>query len=203
MARLVRLLPRVSGALADGIGAVVFLAGFALSTDFNPSHLLRAGTPEVAFRVGEFKRFENAWIPHPDHRGPAEFLNRNHEVGPTTPIVVERILPVSYYLDRKHAIYFGRHTTDFLLSSRERGTRELWTDNRLLSTPDELAAYTASAPEIWIVRWVVDPGFSQVDLEAVWADRAPELSRMFLSQDGRIEVVRARLAPAAPPAAGS
>jgi hypothetical protein len=174
----------------------VFLVGFALSTDFNPSHLVRTGTPEVAFRLGEFARFETAWISRPDHRSPAEFLNRNDDLGPTTPIVVERILPVSHYLDREHAIYFGRHTEDFLLSSRERGTREKWTYNRLLSTPEELADFTASAREVWVVRWVEDPNFSQLDLAAVWADRAPELSRVFLSEDGRIEVLRVRLAPA-------
>ena len=155
----------------------------------------------MAFRLGQFERFEGAWIPHPDHRGPAEFLNRNDEIGPTTPIVIERLLPVSHYLDRKHAIYFGRDTTDFVLSSRAKGTREKWTNNRLLSMPAELAAYTASASEVWVVRWVDDPAFGQVDLERVWAGRAPELTRAFLSEDGRIEVVRARLAPS-PAAAG-
>jgi hypothetical protein len=167
---------------------------FALSTDFNPAHLIRTGSPEVAFRLGDYERFQSAWISRPDHRSPAEFLNGNEEVGPKTPIVVERLLPVSHYLDREHAIYFGGHTEDFLLSSRDRGTREKWTDNRLLSTPEELAAYTASASEVWVVRWMVDPNFSQVDLHTVWANRAPEFSRVFLSEDGRIEVVRARLA---------
>jgi Dolichyl-phosphate-mannose-protein mannosyltransferase len=195
LTNVLRWLPRVSGELADAAGAMAFLVGFALSTDFNPSHLIRTASPEVAFRLGEFARFERGWIPRPDHRGPAEFLNRNDEVAPATPIVVERLLPVSHYLQREHAIYFGRHTEDFLLSSRKRGTREKWTDNRLLSTPEQLAAYTASAREVWVVRWVVDPNFSQVDLEALWADRRPEFSRVFLSEDGRIEVIRVRLAP--------
>jgi hypothetical protein len=196
IADLIRRLWRASDELAATAGAIVFLLTFMLSSDFNPSHLVRAGSLEAGFRLGEFQRFENAWVPHPDYRGPAEFLNGSAEVAPTAPIIVERLLPVSYYLDWEHAIYFGRHTTDFNLSSRERGTRELWTDNRLLSTPDELAAHTASAPEVWIVRWVVDPAFTQVDLESVWADRAPALSRAFLSEDGRIEVIHARLAPA-------
>jgi Dolichyl-phosphate-mannose-protein mannosyltransferase len=196
VAKALRWLRGVSGELADFGSALVLLVGFMLSSDFNPSHLLHTASPEVAFRLGEFERFENAWIPRPDYRSPAEFLDRHGEVGPTTSIVVERLLPVSHYLDRKHAIYFGRHTTDFVLSSRERGTREKWTNNRLLSTPDELAAYTVSAPEVWIIRWVVDPAFSQVDLEILWADRMPELSRAFLSEDGRIEVLRVRLAPA-------
>ena len=114
-----------------------------------------------------------------------------------------RLLPVSYYLEREHAIYFGRDTSDFLLSSRERGTRELWTNNRLLSTPEELAAYTKAAREVWVVRWVDDPSeFKDVDLATVWAGRAPELSRAFLGEDGRIEVIRARLAPAPAPADG-
>jgi hypothetical protein len=196
LAEIIRRLPRVSDGLADSYGALAFLALFALSTDFNPAHLSRTGSSEVAFRLGDYERFQNAWISRPDYRSPAEFLNGNEEVGSTTPIVVERLLPVSHYLDREHAIYFGRHTEDFILSSRERGTREKWTNNRLLSTPDELAAFTASAREVWIVRWIVDPNFSQVDLDAVWADRTPELSRVFLSEDGRIEVIRARLAPA-------
>lgn len=193
---IMRRLPRVSEGLAEAGGALMFLVAFALSTDFNPAHLIRAGGAEAAFRLGEFARFERAWIARPDYRSPAEFLNRTEEVTSASAIVVERLLPVSHYLDREHAIYFGRHTTDFVLSSRERGTREKWTNNRLLSTPDELAAFTASAPEVWIVRWVADPSFSQVDLEALWADRTPELSRVFLSEDGRIEVIRARLAPA-------
>jgi Dolichyl-phosphate-mannose-protein mannosyltransferase len=194
--KVVRSLPRAPAHLADAAAAVVFLVSFALSADFNPSHLFRAGRPEVAYRLGEFERFESVWFPRPDHRSPAEFLNRNDEVAPATPIVVERLLPVSHYLDREHAIYFGRHTTDFLGNSRERGTREKWTNNRLLSTPHELAAYTAPAREVWVVRWVDDPGFDQVDLEALWAERRPELSRVFLSEDGRIEVVRVRLKPA-------
>jgi 4-amino-4-deoxy-L-arabinose transferase-like glycosyltransferase len=188
----------VSSVRADIAGASLFLVAFMLSSDFNPSHLLRAGSPEVAFRLGEFEPFDRLWFPRPDHKGPAEFLNRLENIDPAARIVTIRLLPVSYYLEREHAIYFGRETTDFLLSSRERGTRELWTNNRLLSTSDELAAYTKAAREVWVVRWVDDPAVvsNEVDLAAVWAGRAPELSRAFLSEDGRIEVIRARLAPA-------
>jgi hypothetical protein len=192
-----------SRARADIAGASVFLVAFILSSDFNPSHLVRAGSPEVGFRFGEFEPFERLWFPRPDHKSPAEFLNRLEDIDPAAPIVVIRLLPVSYYLEREHAIYFGRDTTDFLLSSRERGTRELWTNNRLLSTPEELAAFTKAAREVWVVRWVDDPSeFKDVDLATVWAGRAPELSRAFLSEDGRIDVIRARLAPAREPADG-
>ena len=65
---------------------------------------------------------------------------------------------------------------------------------RLLSTPQELAQYTGDAREVWLIReterfpLLPEPG-------EVWGERLRGSERVFLSEDGRVEVLRIELAP--------
>ena len=67
------------------------------------------------------------------------FVNGNATQVDRTRIIVEYHYPASYYLQREHAIWLPRHTEVFDLHSRVRGTVDLWSDRRLLSTEQEIA----------------------------------------------------------------
>ncbi|MGD2068883.1 MAG: glycosyltransferase family 39 protein, partial [Gemmatimonadota bacterium] len=51
------------GTVATGVVALIFAA----SADFNPAHIARVGTPDVAFRQGAFQRFEELWYARRDY----------------------------------------------------------------------------------------------------------------------------------------
>ena len=194
---------RRTAAAAPAAAALGFLAAFALTSDFNPRHLLRAGTEEVAFRSGPFAPFAPTWYPRLDVAAPAAFVDRTAEPGAATRIVVENLPAASYYLaDDEHAIYYHRESARFRQVGRERGTRDLWSGMRLLSTPGELAAYTRPAREVWLIR-EVERSPLMPEPEEVWGERLVGRERAFLSRDGRVEVLRLELAPPPPGAEGA
>ncbi len=184
---------RSSGALAG----LIFLGVFATTSDFNPRHIVQVADAAVAFRTGPFEKFWVTWYWRFDYRSPAEFLNANVMPEDDARIVVQYHFPVSYYLEREHAIYIPRTMGIFVRHSQRQGTLNRWADRPLLSTPQELADHTRTAREVWLIRGVEDEErFPEMpDMEEVWGDRLIEHTRAFLSQDERIEVVRIRLAP--------
>jgi hypothetical protein len=109
-------------------------------------------------------------------------------------VVVEYQYPASYYLDGPHAIYIPREWQDlYPLHSHEGGTLDAWSGQPLLDTPEELAAYTATAGDVWLIRGTDRQRPELPDPEAVWGPRLREAARGFLSRDGRIEVLHLTL----------
>ena len=154
------------------------------------------GTDAVMFRTGVFAPFWPTWYQRLDYEGPAQFVNGNAAPVDTTRIIVEYHYPASYYLQREHAIWLPRNTEVFDLHSRVRGTVDLWSNRRLLSTEQDIAEYTRTASDVWLIR-SIDPAFpwEVPDPQRIWGDRVVEQSRAFASRDGRIEVVHLRLTP--------
>jgi hypothetical protein len=193
-ARLTRLARPPAGRNASYLAAFAFLGLFSLTPDFNPRHIAQIGTDAVTFRTGIFEPFWPTWYQRFDYESPARFVNSNATQVDSTRIIVEYHYPASYYLQREHAIWLPRHTEVFDLHSRVRGTVDLWSDRRLLSTEDEIADYTRAASDVWIIR-SIDPDFhwEVPDPQRIWGDRLVEQSRAFVSRDDRIEVVHVRL----------
>jgi hypothetical protein len=170
-----------------------FLLLFALGPDFHPRHLLNVGDDAVRYRTGAFARFEETWYPRPDVLTAAETIERWHTGTPEARIVVQTLPAMSYYLQSEHAVYFDRGYGRFAGYSRERGRRELWSGQRLLSTPEELFDYAGPADELWLVRSIDPVGRPGVDLAAALADGGlTEAGRDVIGQDGRIELIRLR-----------
>jgi hypothetical protein len=127
-----------------------------------------------------------------------------------TRVIVDTQPPVSYYLEREHAVYIPRHTPfRFDNVSRVQGTVHLWSNQRLLSTHEEVREYTRGAETVWLVRYSGpgrDPNGAGRPLvgevravefhpEEIWGDRLIAAERRFVGEDGRIEVVRLQLGP--------
>jgi len=183
------------GERAHVIAASICVALFALSSDFNLRHLMGVTQPEASFRIGRFEGREAIWYPRYDYASPAGFLEDHAEA---VPIIVVGLPPVSHYLDLDHAVFYPRERPIFRMVSRERGTRELWSQRQMLSSAEELRSYTAGTDTIWLVRLTETARhpFREAD---VWGDRYIDAQRRFVGSDGRVEVVSVALRPARSP----
>jgi hypothetical protein len=171
---------------------VVFLAIFAVTEDFNPRHVVRGDSPEVIFRTGRFEPREATWYSRTDYRAAGRFASAAAPVD--APIIAINVPPASYYIDRSHAVYLHRGGDRFRNVARRQGTLDYWSGQRLMSTPDELAEHTGDASEVWLIRRVGED-HPVNDLADVFAARGHVVSRMYLSIDERMEVLRVGPAP--------
>jgi hypothetical protein len=185
-------------ARADLIAGCLSLVLFAMSSDFNPRHLIGVTQPDASFQIGRFEGREAIWYPRHDYASPAEFLGAKVVADLQIPIIVVELPPVSHYLDLDRAVFYPRREALFDSVSRERGTREIWSQRRLLSTDEDLLEFTASSEAFWLVR-LVDTERHPFRVVDVWKRRPIRLNRKFLSRDGRIEVVYVTLQPANAP----
>ena len=184
-------LPRCA-ARAELIAGGLCLVLFALSSDFNPRHLIRVTQPDASFRIGAFEGRESTWYPRYDYASAAEFLEARARESQQMTIIVVGLPAASHYLDLDHAVFYPRGRTVFAGVSRDRGTRDLWSQRRLLSTAEELRDYTASAKTIRLVR-LADATAQPFGVADVWQDRLVSVNQEFKSKDGRVEVVSVTL----------
>jgi hypothetical protein len=172
---------------------VAFLAIFAVAEDFNPRHLVRGASPEVIFRTGRFEPREATWYSRTDFRTAGRFVSAAAPMDAA--VIAINVPPASYYIDRSHAVYIRRGDDRFRNVARRQGTLDYWSGQRLMSTPGELAEYTRDASEVWMVRRAGED-HPVVDLSDAFAARGHVISRMYLSIDERLEVLR--VGPASP-----
>jgi hypothetical protein len=100
--------------------------------------------------------------------------------------------PVSFYLAAPHAAYYYRNWNLFYDHSRAGGTVDRWSNQRFLSTPDDLRAYTKCVATVWVVK-AVSPVNRPFEIEAVWGKRLVSATEVFRSVDNRLAVIRADL----------
>jgi hypothetical protein len=180
----------------DHLAAFAFLGLFALTSDFDPRHIAAAvaGDKRVTFRTAPFEDHEHTWYQRYDFRTPATFVNYHARASDL--VVVEYHFTVSYYLNEPHAIYIPREWHDlYPLHSREGGTRDMWSGQPLLDTPEELRAYTQAASSVWLIRGTDRSREELPDPEAVWETRIEDVARAYRSRDERIEVLHVTLGP--------
>jgi len=190
-----RFLPKFA-ARADLIAGCSCLVLFAASSDFSPRHLIGVAGPEASFRIGAFEDRGEIWYPRYDYASAAEFLEARSIDNPQMPIITVGLPPVSHYLDLDHAVFYPRGRPIFHAVTRDRGTRDLWSQRRLLGTDEDLRSYTAGAEAVWLIRFA-KPGLQRFRAEEVWSERILDVRRDFLSEDGRIEAVTVTLRPVA------
>jgi hypothetical protein len=178
------------------VAACSFLLLFAATADFNARHLLNVDGEQAAFRTGPFERHALLWYPRLDVASVGEFVNTTVDAGDGTRIVVENLPAAAYYVHPDHAAYYIREGQRFREISRERGTRDIWSGERLVSTREELADYTSSARDVWLIRET--QRFELLpEPEQVWGERLLDQSQAYVSRDGRVEVLHLELAPPA------
>jgi len=176
--------------LLSGFVAMVL---FMVSEDFRLQQLLHVNSPEVTFRTGKFKRYEQLWFWRVDDRSPAAFLNAHrNEVDRVVLSIHARSLP--YYLDPQvdYAYYCSSESEDawrYRDIARSKGKIELWTGHPLVSTEQELRACTKDVHSLYLVRLVARDQHD-FDINDVWPDRLVTSKRVFLSSDGSTEVVK-------------
>lgn len=175
-------------------GPLLFVAAFAMSGDFSPSHIAAAADSSVAFRTGSFARKEALWYPRADYRSVADYLQKAAQDKPDALFVVHYCPPVArQFQPRRYASYLSRSSYAFYEWSRDRGTRDVWKQRLLLSTFEELREATRADGQVWLVRPF--SAAARLQPEAVWGKRLASVTQEFVSRDGRIEVLKVSLAP--------
>ncbi|MCB1019477.1 MAG: hypothetical protein KDC27_06090, partial [Acidobacteria bacterium] len=171
-------------------GAAVFLAVFALGGDFHPLHIADPAGEEASLRMGRFAGLDPLWYPRADYRSAAEALRELADNGQTG-VVIGTAEPVAYAFEGQFARYLDRSEYPFHEQSRRAGTVEVWAGRRLLSTAEELRAWSKPYGAMLLVRRY--PGDArELDPKAVWGDAA-EAERVWVSRDGGVDIVRVTL----------
>jgi hypothetical protein len=170
--------------------ALICVAGFALSRDFDIHHLVTAGSEEVSLRTGVFEPYAPTWYSRWDFASAASYVDRNIRSTEREEVVVVGLGVVQHYLNTDCALYLDRTDPRFTLVSRVSGTVDLWSGERLLSTTRELQDFTSAADRVWIVRAVGD---SLVEVDRVWGTRVSATWVAHTSSDKRIEVLGVNL----------
>ena len=184
------------GLRAGTVGLAAALVLFSLTDDFNPLHLVRITTADVRYRTREFERYERQWYSREETEAPADFVNaRMSSANQDVRVVVADVPQASYYVDMPHAIFYRRDGDRFQNVARRGGTVDFWSGQRLLSTDEDLREYTRRSPVVWVLRRA-EPAFQRYpafDIEAVWGDRLRGVERLYIGEDGAVEVLRLEL----------
>ena len=186
-----RTYPVRGAGAAAAAGSVVFLVLFALGPDFQPRHVLDPGAAAVRYRTDDFARFLETWYPRYDVRSPAATIAKWGGRAAGARVVVDTVPALSYYLDMPHAVYLDRTGARFANVARAQGALDMWSGQRLLSTPAEFVEYASGANEVWLVR-SVDPESRGLDLGTLSNGAFVAVERVVPGADQRIEIVRLR-----------
>jgi len=192
---------RTLGAPVLAAAALTLL--FLWSDDFQTRHLLAVDSPDVRWRQGEFRPYEAVWFWRYDFESPARFAQEVANREPDARVLVVNQPPVSYYLQRQHAVYVPRGVGRFAAVSREHGSVDLWSNERLLSTFDEVRDYTRCTKRVFLVRhaqpdkagypFFKDPQIAGFDEREVWGERLVHSEPVFVARDGRLAVISIEL----------
>ena len=180
-------------ALGARRGPVAFIAVFLLSGDFDYRHIACTASPAVEFRLGPYERRADAWYARSDYLGAADALEK---LGRATGsrVVIGTAEAVSHHFAGEHVRYLDRAEYPFWEQSRQRGTVEMWTGRRLLSSAEEVRRWSQGRTEVLLVRR--RPGdLQELDPRTIWAERLVATHEEFLSLDGGVDIVRVELRP--------
>ncbi len=106
-----------------------------VSRDYSATHLLNIKTQKEHFKEGYPKYQATMYYLREDYKTVAEYVNEHIN---KKDIVILTVAPAEYYL--KHLDYYYRNYKDmeFTIRSREKGTKELWTNAKLIYDENKL-----------------------------------------------------------------
>lgn len=176
--------------LTAGLGVVAALLLFAVGGDFSPRHLASVGSYESTYRTGEFADREPTWYARDDDVATSSFVTE--ATGPMDIVIVAETPVISHYLGREHTVYLDWRGHRFSNVSRERGTLDIWSNQRLLGTLAEVNDFTRCVQgDVWIVRTQRETRW--LDPSAVWRHQLASAESVFQNPDGSQEVLRVSL----------
>jgi uncharacterized membrane protein SirB2 len=168
-------------AVAAGATAVVACGGFALSEDFQPTHLRHIDGPEATFRVGMSEAMQSHLVIREDYRALSQWLQQHAGAGT---VLINSVHGLDYYYPGFNYFYVERYTPEFEDWSCRRGTVERWGNYPLLDSVARLDAAIHSAPRAYLVAF----GYDTEKLLAPLASLHPRIA----TSQGRIVVVELR-----------
>jgi len=169
---------------------VVLLAG---SEDVFLQHLGDVSAAELNFRTGRYEPLQHHWYARMDFESPAEFINERYRSGDV--IVLDAVVS-SRYLEHPYSIYVSEDDRRFRGTSRERGTRELWTGSPLKYDLAGLADLvpSRSTGSLWLIaaatRHSAGSFKTAADVKAFAEAYGLEASLVSVGVDGRLGVWR-------------
>ncbi len=183
---------------AHAFAVLVVFPAFLATEDFHLRQVLHPDAEAIGLRMGRYERLQMHWYPRADERTPAQFLNQSRHLLGQTPIVLQGLTAVSYYLeqDLNTAVFLPRERPGdfrYVERARDRGRRDRWTDSPLLGDEADIRAFTDAANQCYLVRNVMLES-SLAQISSLWNERFVRAEQVFISPDKRIEVIKVVLA---------
>ena len=117
--------------------------------DFNLNHFINVSQPEVNFRKNYEKDTTILYYKRFDFENTAKYINAHMKSGD---IVVSFSNVVDFYLHNPLTYrYLDKNSVEFNALSACDGEREIWSNARLIHTPDELETIVQGNPGVWVV----------------------------------------------------
>ena len=126
------------------IGVVIWL-----SEDFGLEHMLRIDSMEVNYRLIYDEAKQSHYFPRFDYRTPAEYVNRRRR---QNDVVINSLYAANYYLDQLDYYYKNEKHWDFGQVSCDSGTRDKWSNAKLVHSPQALFSLVDGADStVWLL----------------------------------------------------
>ena len=178
---------KVTKTAAHAGTATLCLLLFIVTEDFNPAHIFNISSDTSTFRLGQYGRFEKHWYPRWDFQTPADFVNRRKS--PLDRVIVShKVNTAGAYLDNEFAVFWPRSDAAFPAISREQGRLDIWSNQRLLSTLEDLDRYGADAHKIWIVLYRDDDDL-RAHLYELWSNKIKLVESHKPGRDKKLEIM--------------
>jgi drug/metabolite transporter superfamily protein YnfA len=153
-----------AGSTASVLTATAALAGFALTEDFQPQHLLHIDSPQETFRLRMTPAMEEHLIIRTDYRAVAHWLQQ-HKTDDTT--VINGVHGLDHYYNGIDYFYVEENNPNFPTWSCRKGTVERWGNYPLLYTTEALAAKLSEKPKAYLVAFSYDQDQTLASLAAL------------------------------------
>ena len=131
-----------------------------ISEDFLLEHYTKIDDDTIIYRMAYDDDMSNHLYARWDYRSPAELINRFRS---PDDIIISSVYASPYYLDRLDYSFHDHGRDNFLNVVACQGKRNLWTNARLISIPDELLSIIEDTDRtVWLIapssqyRWTAD-----------------------------------------------
>lgn len=173
---------------APGVAIVCVLAGFAISGDFRPWHVLHIDSPAINFRVGMSAARTDQYYVRNDIRGIAQWLRAN--VKPDD-LVIDGIPNLDPYYHDFQYFYLGLDEDRYDAYICADGKTERWTGHPVLHGVQALKAVTLPGRSAYIVVYEeVEPQLRKAAASEGWI-----VTRAWTAADQHTDILRLEAIP--------
>lgn len=171
--------------LASSLFGLIVVGFVVFSEDFNLNHLLHSGSKEIYLRMDYNEKLGAHYYTRNDASSPAEIVNSHLK---NEDIVITTVHQSEYYLKKLDYFYVDYINKRLSILSVENGTRELWTNARLLCHEKDLFEVIKNSPgNAWMI---VEAPKEQDDSVEAQIATVYQNNLFYKSLDGRVYVYR-------------